>query len=77
MWPIIEAYLSGAEPFDAAADRLADLLRAWERQEDTPSPPGESVRGRMLLIPFESVPEEDQPRVSSLVRRAFELADTI
>jgi hypothetical protein len=82
VWAIVQAYLAGGEAFDAAAARMAAIFHEW-MHGDEPAIEGPRVylddpslggRPRWISVrPVPSVPDADQPRVSRLFARAFEL----
>ncbi len=80
VWAIVQAHLAGREAFQAAAVRIATILHDWAHElsshAPTPSTGDPSLGGRpmwMSFTPVPTVPDADQPTVSKLFARAFEL----
>ena len=79
VWPIINAYLGGSEPFETAAASLATIFYESEQElasRDQRSPTDKKVSARLLWIPLESVAKKDRPKVTKLLERAFELSES-
>ena len=76
VWSAVQDHLVGREPFEGAAARIATIFHDWAREPrfDAAKPSTSGDRPPwMVTFPVPAVADADQPRVSTLFGRAFEL----
>jgi hypothetical protein len=76
VWKVILDYLADREQFEPAAARLAVALKDTESPPFPAIDPGEKrLRGHMVWVPLDPVPEADRPRAAALLKRAFAIIE--